>query len=148
MTNGQATYATSSLPAGSLGVTAVYSGDAQFITSSASLNQVVTKASTTTTLISTPNPSTFGQLVTFTATVISSIGVIPTGVVEFIEGSTTHGSATLDATGNATFGISTLPLKKNGMAATHNVRAKYLGDGNNQNSTSNPLTTLAQTVQP
>jgi hypothetical protein len=145
MTNGQATYGTSTLPVGSLGITAVYGGDAQFITStSASLNQVVAKASTTITLSSTPNPSTFGQLVTFTATVSSSIGVIATGVVEFVEGSTTHGSATLNAAGNATFSITTLPLK-NGKAATHSVKAKYLGDANNQNSTS---TTLAQTVQP
>jgi hypothetical protein len=144
MTNGQASYSTSSLPAGSLGITAVYSGDAQFIAStSASLNQVVNKSSTTTTLSSTPNPSTFGDPVTFTATVTSSSGAIPTGVVEFVQGNTTLGSATL-AGGSATFVISTLPLKNNGMPATHNIKAKYLGDGSNQNSTSN---TVAQTVR-
>jgi hypothetical protein len=139
-----ATYSTSVLPAGSLGITAIYGGDAQFITStSASLTQVVNKATTTTTLGSTsPNPSNLNQVVTFTATVVTSTGATATGPVALKKGGTTIDTATLNASGvatfNITFNISTLGLGK------HNLRAVYDGDDNNTNSTSN---TYQQTVQ-
>ena len=139
MSGATATYSTSTLPAGSLGITAVYSGDAQFITStSASLTQVVNKASTTTTLGSTPNPSNLNQPVTFTATVVTSTGATATGSVALKEGSTTIATTTLDASGVATFNISTLSLGK------HNLKAAYAGDTSNTNSTSN---TYTQTVK-
>jgi hypothetical protein len=68
--SGIATLSTSVLAVGSHSVTAVYSGDANNSAStSPSLIQVVNKASTTTTLTTSPNPSLFGQVVTFTATV-------------------------------------------------------------------------------
>src|SRR5206468_5963027 len=54
-------------------ITAVYSGDVNFNTStSASFTQTVNKASTTAVVISSVNPSVFGQSVTFTATVTRS----------------------------------------------------------------------------
>ena len=134
-----ATYGTSTLPAGSLGITAVYSGNAQFITStSASFTQVVSKASTTTTLGSTPNPSNLNQAVTFTATVVTSTGATATGSVALKEGSTTIATTTLNASGVATFNISTLSLGK------RNLKAVYAGDASNTNSTSN---TYQQTVK-
>ena len=139
MTNGQAAYATSALPAGSLGITAVYSGDAQFIAStSASLNQVVSKASTTTTLVSSLNPSNLNQSVTFTATVVTSTGGIATGSVAFKEGNTTLMTVAVNSSGVAAFSISNLSGGK------HNMKAVYAGDGSNLNSTSN---TLTQTVK-
>lgn len=138
MSGATATYSTSTLPAGSLGITAVYSGDAQFITStSASLTQVVNKASTTTTLGSTPNPSNLNQGVTFTATVVTSTGATAIGSVALKEGSTTIDTTTL-ASGVATFNISTLSLGK------YNLKAVYAGDASNTNSTSN---TYQQTVK-
>jgi hypothetical protein len=139
MSGATATYSTSTLPAGSLGITAVYSGDGQFITStSASLTQVVTKASTTTTLGSTPNPSNPIQGVTFTATVVTSTGATATGSVALKEGNTTIATTTLNASGVATFNISTLSVGK------HNLKTVYAGDASNTNSTSN---TYQQTVQ-
>ena len=138
MTSGQATYSTSTLPAGSLGITVVYSGDAQFITStSASLNQVVNKASTTTTLDATPNPPNLNQPITFTATVVTSTGATATGSVALKEGSTTIAPSALSG-GTAIFTISSLSAGK------HNLKAVYGGDASNLNSTSN---TYQQTVR-
>ena len=69
----------------------------------------------------------------------------PGGVGSAVRDATaTLGTSTLDAAGVATLNISTLPLKNNGQAMTHNIKAKYLGDASNQNSTSN---TVAQTVR-
>jgi hypothetical protein len=140
MSAGRATYSTTALPAGSSGITAVYSGDSKFITStSASLTQQVNKGVTTTVLTISPSPSTVGQLVTFTATVTSSTGVIPTGAVTFKEGSTTLGVRTLNASGVTTFTTSALAKGK------HNgIKAQYEGDANSGNSTS---ATLSHTVQ-
>src|SRR5207302_9198223 len=57
----------------------------------------ISKAFTTTTLVSSLNPSTYGQIVTFTATVTanspSTINPASTGSVMFMDGSTTLCSA-------------------------------------------------------
>ena len=69
---GQATFATTNLSVGAHSITAVYSGTNNFNASDNSaspLTQTVNKASTTTTVASSVNPSVFGQSVTFTATV-------------------------------------------------------------------------------
>jgi hypothetical protein len=79
------------------------------------------KATTTLTLSSSPNPSTVGQLVTFTAKVT---GNSPTGTVTFLDGTTQIGTATLSA-GIATFAIASLS------AGSHSITASYPGDANN-----------------
>src|SRR5262249_23671577 len=80
--SGQVTFSTTNLTAGTHSIMADYSGDTNFLTSSSSpLSQTVNPTSTTTTLISAPNPSLIGQPVTFTATVGSSTGGIATGTV-------------------------------------------------------------------
>jgi len=73
---------------------------------------------TTTTLTSSPDPSSFGQTVTLTATVSPSGA---TGTVTFKEGGTTLGSAPVVG-GVATLDISTLGV------GTHNLTAEYGGD--------------------
>ena len=76
---------------------------------------------TATTLSSAPNPSTFGQSVTFTATVTSGSGV-PAGTVTFKEGTTTLASnVTVDGAGNASFSTSTLA------GGSHTVTATFTG---------------------
>jgi hypothetical protein len=144
LSGNQASLAIATLPGGSSNLTAIYSGDATHAGStSASITHVVNTGTTTTTLISSLNPSTAGTPVTFTATVVSSLGTTPTGTVQFVEGGTTLGSAPL-VDGTATVTISTLSLKS-GKTDTHNIKAKYLGDAYNGNSTS---ATLAQVVNP
>ncbi|HEY3325199.1 MAG TPA: MBG domain-containing protein, partial [Planctomycetota bacterium] len=136
---GHATFALSSLSLGSHSVTAVYGGDANFLTSTSPiLTQTVTQAATTTALSSSLNPSLQGQAVTFTATAgASSPGSgTPTGTVVFKDGATTLSTKTL-ASGSATFTTSTLAN------AGHSITAAYSGDTNFIASTS---TTLTQTV--
>src|SRR5262249_36756819 len=85
---GIATFTTSNLAVGSHSTTAVYAGDPNFSGSmSAALTQTVNKASTTTNLTSSLNPSKTGQAVTFTATVaaVAPGGGIPGGTVTFME---------------------------------------------------------------
>ncbi len=132
--SGQATFATSSLSAGSHSITAEYGGDANHAAStSAPLTQTVNKSGTTTTLVSSQNPSAFGQAVTFTATVTSSGGT-PTGTVTFKDGASTLGTGTLSGAGVATFTTSTLAL------GNHPITAVYGGDGSFTGSTSAVLT--------
>lgn len=70
----------------------------------------VIKANTTTTVTSSQNPSTYGQPVTFTATVtaVAPGGGTPTGTVTFYDGTTVLGTATLNSSGQATFTTSSL----------------------------------------
>lgn len=95
-------------------------------------------AATTTTLTSSPNPSTYGQAVTFTAVVTSSIGAPPDGeTVSFMKGTTVLGTGTSSG-GSASFTTSTLKV------GTTSVTALYVGDSNFSGSTSN---TVKQVVE-
>jgi len=84
------------------------------------------KATTSLTLTSSPNPSIYGQPVTFTALVT---GNAPTGTVTFTEGSTTLGTAPLGnvtaTSATAVFTIATLSV------GADLVKANYGGDANN-----------------
>jgi Bacterial Ig-like domain (group 3)/FG-GAP-like repeat len=63
-------------------------------------------AATTTTTLGTSAPTTdFGQTVLLTATVHSQAGV-PVGTVTFLDGTTVLGTASVNATGQATLGVS------------------------------------------
>ena len=85
---------------------------------------------TKTALTSSPNPSTPGEPVTFTATVTSSAGAPPDGeTVSFNQGKTVLGTGTLSG-GTATFTTSTLKV------GSHTVTAVYAGDTNFETSKS------------
>jgi hypothetical protein len=123
----QATFTTSSLAVGSHTITADYSGDTSFQASTGddtAAPQVVNKSATTTTLASTANPSVSGETVTFTATVAATApgSGIPTGTVNFLEGSTTLASSvTLNGSDQATFTTSSLAV------GNHTITASYSG---------------------
>ncbi len=112
------------------------------------VNTPVDLFDTTTTLASDLNPSNFGDLVTFTATVAESpaqAGADPTGTVDFID--TSNGNAVVcnDApltAGQATCQTSTLT------AGTHNIRADYSGDGNFDPSQSNVVAQVVNACTP
>src|SRR3989475_11665425 len=91
LVNGSASLVTSALGAGAHSLTASYSGSLEFaVSTSAIVTQTVNKGQTTTTLTSTPNPSTAGQAVTLSTTVTAvapAVGV-PTGSVTFMDGPT------------------------------------------------------------
>ena len=131
--SGVATYATSTLTVGIHSITAVYGGDTNFATSTSStLSQVVNQATSATGLVSSLNPSTFGQSITFTATVTSSGGT-PSGTVTFKDGAATLGTGTLNGSGVATYSTTALSV------ATHSITAVYGGDTNFATSTSSIL---------
>ena len=110
-------------------------GDANNLGStSAVLDQVITQATTSATLTSSPNPSSWGQAVTFTAT-ITSPTVMPTGPVTFAVGKTVLGTAQLSG-GKAKFTISTLAV-----GATK-VTATYDGNSNIANSSASVTQTV------
>jgi Bacterial Ig-like domain (group 3)/FG-GAP-like repeat len=133
---GIATLAKSLANADSYALTAVYSGDANNLSStSTALNQVITQATSGATLTSSPNPSTQGQAVTFTATITSPI-VKPTGPVTFTVGKKILGTAQLSG-GKAKFTISALSV------GTTTVTATYQGDSNIAGTSAS----LTQTVQ-
>ncbi len=85
------------------------------------INHVVNKAIPTLTLVSSPNPSLFGQSVTLTGTL--SGGLAPTGTVTFFDGIALLGSNPVSA-GVATRTTSSLAL------GVHPLQATYAGDDN------------------
>src|SRR5262249_24877463 len=97
--------------------------------SSTVLTETVDKATTTTAIASSANPSIYGQNMTFTAAVTSGA----TGWVQFLDGAVLLGSAAISG-GNATFSISSLAV------GSHSITASYGGDLNFSGSASTALT--------
>ena len=104
-------------------ITASYSGDSNFATStSPAFNQVVKKAVTTAAMTSSSNPSLVGQLVTFTATFNSVIGPPTDGeTITFTDGSVVLGTVKM------TGGVASFFTKKLSRGL-HNIEARYGGD--------------------
>jgi hypothetical protein len=138
------TYGPSTTPptdAGDYTASASYAGDANYEPSSDSEDYSIAKAETTTGLVSDINPSSVGQLVTFTATVADSVA--PTdasGTVDFVDTSNANAVICDDvalSAGQAQCQTSALS------SGLHNVQAVYSGDANFATSTSG---TVAQQV--
>ncbi|MGA9355274.1 MAG: FG-GAP-like repeat-containing protein [Terriglobales bacterium] len=128
-------YDISTLPAGKNRFKAVYNGDPNgFGPSSGLSSEYVEKWPTTATLTSTPNPSSNGQDVTFTASAIADpdSGLIPTGKMRFFNGTKSLGAVMVDSNGNATLITKRLP------SGQDSITAEYLGDADNAGSTSSP----------
>lgn len=122
---GSAALQTSTLALGDHSITAVYGGDANFAGAAApGLSQTV-KGATTTAVVSSVNPSAFGQPTTFTATVTPTAPAsgVATGMVMFMDGTTTLGSGSL-SNGTTSFSTSTL------VGGDHSITAVYGGSTN------------------
>jgi uncharacterized repeat protein (TIGR03803 family) len=116
--SGVATLTRSNINADPYPLIAVYSGDANNLgSSSLILNQVVTQTTSSATITASPNPSTQGEAVTFTAKITSPTAT-PTGPVTFTAGKTTLGTVEL-TTGKAEFTTSTLPAGTNTITVTY-----------------------------
>jgi len=112
-------------------------------TATSGFTNTVTPGSSTTTLVSSANPSVSGQQVTFTATVTVSPSGTPTGKVAFYDGATAiaacggatgvalSGTAPFQATCQQTYAAS---------GGNHTITAQFLGDANYPSSSSAPLT--------
>ena len=120
LSGGTATFSASTLAPGTKSIKAFYGGDASFAAStSTAVSQVIGKASSTTTLTSSLNPSAYGQSVTFTATVSPQFSGTPTGTVVFKDGTKTLKSVTLSG-GVASYMVSTLAVGSHGITANYN----------------------------
>jgi hypothetical protein len=142
LSGGTATLSTNVLSAGNHTIIALYGSSTNFATSNtmaAPLNQNVAAASTQTSLVSSASGgSTFGQAITFTATVTivsPGAGSIVGGLVAFFDGGTDLGIGTIQANGQASF-TPTTPLN----AGSHSISAVYLGNSNFVYSTSPSVT--------
>ncbi len=97
----QATF-TTAFTTGTHSITATYDADADFAASTSSPATLVVAAGTTAvTLTSSPNPAVAGEEVTLTVTVIPTAPSTqaPSGSVQFFDGTTLLGTATLKASG-------------------------------------------------
>ncbi|MBV9280112.1 MAG: Ig-like domain repeat protein, partial [Chloroflexi bacterium] len=146
-----ATLTTNGLSAGPHSITAVYNGDSTFEAStSAALSQTVNKASTTTSLASSQNPSTVNQQVTYTAKVsVTTPGAgTPTGTVAFADaGSTISGcaSVTLDSSGRATCPVAYSGTGSHPITATYSGNTNFLGSADSLTQVVKQATTISLT---
>jgi Bacterial Ig-like domain (group 3) len=136
LSGGVAQLTTSALGGGAHTISATYSGSPLYLTSVATLGQTVNKAPSTSKVVSSLNPSTYGNDVTFTATVTSGAGT-PGGTVTFKDGATSLGTSTLAS------GTAKLTTKALG-GGTHSITAVYSSSPNFAASTSPAIT---QTVK-
>ena len=138
--SGKATCVTNGLAVGTSTISAIYSGDVDFTTSTSALfTQAVNQGATTTKVVSSLNPSSTGVNVTFTATVTATAPAsgTRTGTVAFQDGGVAIagcGAQVLTAGGTATCATSGLA------AGSHPITAAYSGDGNFTTSASAVLT--------
>ena len=112
-----------------------FSGDSNV---NASYNTYVFPVGSTTysyvSLMSDVSSALVGQPITLTAQVGSDVRqYVATGSVTFVDGSTTLGTAPLDATGTATLAVSSLA------PGAHNISSNYPGDAVLQASSGGPL---------
>ncbi len=126
--NYQATCTTSALPSGANSITAIYSGDTSYLTSTSVAYIQNILAATTTTLSSSRNPSFYGQSVTFTATVSPTDGG---GTVTFTNTTTattlcnTVALALVGTNWQATCTTASLPLGSNDISAVYSGDVGY-----------------------
>ncbi len=103
-----------------------------------------TTVTTYTSINASTNPTTYGQSVTFTATVSDTSGGVPTGSVEFFDGTTDLGAGSplsgSGTTATSTFTIATLT------AGTHSISAVYTATGGFAGSTGTWSQTVNQAV--
>jgi hypothetical protein len=133
---GTAGLGVSSLGVGSHRLTASYSGDNLFLAStSAVFLQTINAIAAQIALTSSPNPAGVGHTVTLTVTVSAPAGVsgTPSGVITYMDGSTTLGTGAL-TNGTASFTVSNFAL------GNHTLVANYGGDNQFLAGSSPPVT--------
>ncbi len=114
----------------------------------ATTDLTVNPAATTASVASSGNPTSFGQPVTFTATVTdSSAGstAVPTGAVQFVVDGANFGSPVPLTQATSTSSTATLSPALNASTSAHSITANYVNADNNFTN-SNALLTGGQTV--
>jgi hypothetical protein len=131
---------------GSHNVAASYSGDSSYSASGPATDTVsVTPAPTTTTLTGLPSTALAGSVMCTVTVNTQSIGLAPSGVAQFLNGSTViTAGGMIDPTNGSTtnFASTREELYLNLTAGTYNLAAQYPGDSNYASSTSAPATII------
>jgi hypothetical protein len=123
--SGSASFTTNALSVGTHPIGAAYVPGGTLPAGSAALTQTVLRLTTAATITSSLNPSSFGQSVTFTATVTNTTGGVgaPGGIFTFFDGTSLLGTLPVVALGTtystASFSTSTLSI------GTHTITAVY-----------------------
>ncbi len=141
--SGIATLVVPNLTVGNHNLTATYGTSTSFLTSTSNTVPLAVAPNNTNTVVtSSVNPSFFGQMVTFTATVTANLSnvAVASGTVKFYDGSTLLGSNILGATGKATFSISTLAFDH--PASPHTINATFVANTNYLTSTGSTSQTV------
>ena len=141
VSNGVATFTTSSLPSGTHDIVAKYLGDANNgPVTSGTLAQIVNTVNTPTTTVLSANATLIisGQSVNFTAVVSPSTA---TGTIQFLVNGTSLGSPVTLSGNKASIITSSLPI------GADIIVASYSGDSNSSPSTSNSVTVSVTTTQ-
>ncbi len=131
--NGAASYSTTALPAGSDAITAIYSGNAALGLSASDIFTETVTISTATQLSSPTPTSVHGQSLTVTASVTPAPTGSLRGSVSLYQGGTLLGTGALDANGNVSIPVTTLPI------GLDTITGVYSGNGTYTTSTSGPL---------
>jgi hypothetical protein len=123
--SGIATLNLSNLTAGTYNLHASYPGDANYNVSTSPIATVTISPAvpSSASVASSAISAALGSSVTFTATITGTSGTsTPTGTVNFLDGTTLLGTATLGASATATFATTSLAL------GTHPISVSYSGD--------------------
>ena len=120
----EATLVTTALPTGNDLVSGVFNGNSTCGASTASYTETVSPAATSTTLTTSPNPSTAGESVTLTASV-SGPGTV-FGTVEFLDGAGGPRLQHAQRQRHATLVVSNLPAGSDSLTAVYEGNSDYL----------------------
>ena len=135
--NGVATITVSTLPLGPNSITASSPSNAIYNSATSPATTVnVAKAAGSISLISSVNPASAGQSITFTA--VTNAGA--SGSVTFLDGTTVLGVGAINAAGIATFTTSSLAI------GSHSITASFAGDTNFTGATSTALTQIVSKI--
>jgi polygalacturonase len=130
--------------------TAQYPGDSTYAAypfGSVTVTVMPFSTASTTALAASPSPVQAGSSTVLTATVTGTQSTaVPTGAVNFFDGTTMIGSAVVGTAASGATVSATLSTVLNGPGA-HSLTAQYVGDSNNAASTS-PVTTVTAMAIP
>jgi hypothetical protein len=117
------------LPAGSLNIKAIYSGDSSYSNSASSVVNQVVNATTATTVTSSTASTLLGSTATFVARVTNTSGsTAPTSAnISFFDGSTLLGTVSATPVANNNYSEATFTIS-NLVAGNHNITAEYAGN--------------------
>ena len=127
------------LTAGNHNLNAMYPGDGVWTSANSSyIAVIVSPAITNTTVVSSADPSVYGQAVTFTvSSAVAYPGTVPaTGTVQLFDNAVALGNAVSINNGTVQITIPTLPV------GTHNIIASYVGGASFSSSSSPALTQI------